>query len=38
MMHLLNILSADVLIYASVTRGGLTVAWALERLTRKTTV
>jgi hypothetical protein len=36
MTHLLNILSADALIYATVTRGGLTVAWTLERLTRRT--
>ena len=35
MTQLLNSLSATVLVYASVTRGGLGVARALERLTRK---
>jgi hypothetical protein len=35
MVHLSNILSATVLFYAAVTRGALTVAWALGRLTRK---
>jgi hypothetical protein len=36
MAHLLNILSADVLIYAFVTRGGVAVARGLAYLTGKT--
>jgi hypothetical protein len=36
MIHLLNMLCATVLIYVTVTRGALTVAWTLKRLTRKT--
>jgi hypothetical protein len=35
MIHLTNLLSATLLFYAAVTRGALTVAWALGRLTRK---
>jgi hypothetical protein len=35
MTHLLNSLSATVLVYASVTRGGLGVARVLERVTRR---
>jgi len=35
MIHLANLLSATLLFYAAVTRGALSVAWALGRLTRK---
>ena len=34
MAHLLTLLSATVLFYASVTRGALAFAWALGRLVR----
>ena len=37
MTHLLNILCDGVLVYASVTRGGLAVARGLAYLTGKTT-
>jgi hypothetical protein len=32
--HLLNLLSANVVVYAAVTRGGLAVARVLERVVR----
>lgn len=32
MTHLLNLLTVSVLFYASVTRGGLGVAWVLGRV------
>jgi hypothetical protein len=35
MIHLMSLLSATLLFYAAVTRGALTVARALGRLTRK---
>ncbi len=35
MIHLVNILCAYVVIYAGVTRGALTVAWTLKRLTAR---
>jgi len=35
MAHLTNLLAADVLIYAFVTRGGLAVARVLERVTAR---
>jgi hypothetical protein len=35
MVHRFNLLSVTTLFYAAVTRGALTVAWALGRLTRK---
>ena len=34
MAHLLTLLSATVLFYASVTRGALAFAWALGRIVR----
>jgi hypothetical protein len=34
MAHLLTVLSGSVLVYASVTRGGLAVARVLERVAR----
>jgi len=34
MTHLLNLLCGTFLVYASVTRGGLAVAYGLERLAR----
>jgi hypothetical protein len=35
MVHLSNLLSVTVFFYAAVTRGAVTVAWALGRLTRR---